>query len=107
MSRVWQEKLDEEGKEMNKEYIERETAVAFLENMAASRYLIQCFENKEKFPAVDVAPIKYAYWDWQCDGTHFCSECGTDALFNYEGEEFCSTWCPHCGCYMTHQEDQI
>ena len=32
-----------------KDYIEREAAVAFLENMAASRYLIQCFENKEKY----------------------------------------------------------
>ena len=43
---------------MNKEYIEREAAVAFLENMAASRYLIQCFEDKEKFPAADVVPIR-------------------------------------------------
>jgi hypothetical protein len=58
-------------------------------------------------PAADVAPLTYAYWDWQHDGSHFCSECGTDALFNYEGEEFCSLWCPHCGCFMTHQEDQI
>ena len=46
-----------------KEYIERDTAVAFLENMAASRYLIQCFENKEKFPAADVAPIKHGEWE--------------------------------------------
>jgi hypothetical protein len=46
-------------------------------------------------------PLPIAYWDWQHDGTHFCSECGTDALFNYEGEEFCSLWCPHCGCFMT------
>ena len=42
---------------MNKEYIERDAAVAFLENMEASRYLIQCFESKERFPAADVAPI--------------------------------------------------
>ena len=44
---------------MNKEYIEREVIVAFLENMAASRYLIQCFENKERFPAADVVEVTY------------------------------------------------
>lgn len=55
----------------------------------------------------DVEPMRHAYWDWQCDGTHFCSECGTDALYTDEGREFCSLWCPHCGAYMTHQEDQI
>ena len=42
---------------MNKEYIEREAIIAFLENMAASRYLIQCFEDKERFPAADVIPV--------------------------------------------------
>ena len=42
-----------------------------------------------------------AYWDWQRDGTHFCSYCGTDALFNDEGTEFCSFYCPHCGRTMT------
>jgi hypothetical protein len=40
-----------------KEFIEREAVIAFLENMAASRYLIQCFENKEKFPAADVVEV--------------------------------------------------
>jgi NADH pyrophosphatase NudC (nudix superfamily) len=52
-------------------------------------------------PAAKVAPMVYAYWDWQCDGTHFCSECGTDALYTDEGRELCSLWCPHCGAYMT------
>jgi hypothetical protein len=45
-----------------KEFIEREAVIAFLENMAASRYLIQCFENKEKFPAADVVEVVYGRW---------------------------------------------
>lgn len=48
----------------------------------------------------EMAYVSYGYWDWQHDGTHFCSECGTDALFNFEGEEFCSFYCPHCGAIM-------
>ena len=53
--------------------------------------------------------IETAYWDWQLDGTHYCSECGTDALFYelYENhyEEKYSQFCPHCGRLMTHVEN--
>lgn len=45
-----------------KEFIEREAVIAFLENMAASRYLIQCFESKEKFPAADVTKVVRGEW---------------------------------------------
>ena len=47
-----------------------------------------------------------AYWDWQHDGTHFCSECGTDALWTEDGREFCSMYCPHCGRLMTKVVDK-
>ena len=67
---------------MSKEYIEREIVVAFLENMAASRYLIQCFEDKEKFPAADVAPVVHGEWipivsyfHGKPDGRYYCSVC--------------------------------
>lgn len=70
----------------DKEYIEREAAVAFLENMAASRYLIQCFESKEKFPTADVVEVvrckycKYSTKETHMDyeirlcsqGAHYC-----------------------------------
>jgi hypothetical protein len=85
---------------MNKEYIERAAAVAFLENMAASRYLIQCFEDKEKFPAADVAPVRHGEWEWRefygepglmlC-----CSNCGETEGANEKFE-----YCPNCGAYM-------
>lgn len=90
---------------MNKEYIEREAAVAFLENMAASRYLIQCFEDKEKFPAADVAPVVHGYWKPKYEmlsnkyetvpiATRFeCSECGLTRNHEYN-------YCPNCGARM-------
>ena len=86
---------------MNKEYIERDAAVAFLENMAASRYLIQCFENKERFPTADVVPVVHGEWidvsEEYCmyPFVYCCSICNyhkfTDFNFNY---------CPNCGTYM-------
>lgn len=58
-------------------------------------------EYIEREAITSVAPVGYAYWDYQIDGTHFCSECGTDASYNYEGKENCSNWCPACSCFMT------
>lgn len=90
---------------MSKEYIEREAAVTFLENMAASKYLIQCFEDKEKFPTADVAPIVHGEWITYCDEPHLtctsagaskfwftCSICGRKELYK---EPYC-----HCGAKM-------
>ena len=50
-----------------------------------------------------------AYWDWQVDGTHFCSHCGTDAFWRFNGEKYVETptqHCPRCGRLMTHIENQ-
>jgi hypothetical protein len=75
-----------------KEYIERDAAIAFLENMAASRYLIQCFESKERFPAVDVAPIRHGEWIWM--GTHHvCSVCREKYFDTNDNRRYCS----NCG----------
>lgn len=54
-----------------------------------------------------------AYWDWQVNGTHFCSECGHDVLYRRVGydiyEEECTCVCPYCGRVMTEirEEDEI
>ena len=63
----------------------------------------------QKAPAANVKPIETAYWDWQIDGTHFCSECGHDALYyshpaTCKKIELCSQYCPFCGRVMTHVE---
>ena len=84
------------------EYIEREAAVAFLENMAASRYLIQCFESKERFPAADVVEVRHGEWlpdyetfvdEWERESEPIqtgwvCSLCGR--------QEFAKE--PYCNC---------
>ena len=38
-----------------------------------------------------------AYWKEQFDGSHYCSNCGRDALLGPDGTEFLSEYCPHCG----------
>ena len=87
---------------MSKEYIERDAAVAFLENMAASRYLIQCFENKERFPAADVAPVVHGEWII-IDRTEMftelkCSHCGHKMLTG--ANSLYPNYCPNCGADM-------
>lgn len=87
-----------------KEYIDREALLEedFTDMFVNSYDANVIFPNIiEAAPSAKVAPIAYAYWDWQCDGTHFCSECGSSALFNHYGEELCTVWCPACGCFMT------
>ena len=39
-------------------------------------------------------------WLSQRDGTHFCSNCGYDALYTYDGTEICGIACPFCGAKM-------
>ena len=77
--------------------------------MTASRYLIQCFEDKKKFPAADVAPVRHGRWleqhgesylvfpmKYDEDGlpvlqpyiTYECSECGKVVSKQY----------PYCNC---------
>lgn len=54
----------------------------------------------ENAPAVDVDIIRHATWEEQSDGTHFCSHCGYEAPFTYDGQEFEPTRCYHCGSLM-------
>lgn len=76
-----------------KEYIEREAVVVFLENIAASRYLIQCFENKEKFPAADVVPVRHGEW---LKHNNYYKECSLCGFLEYNS----SNYCPNCGAHM-------
>lgn len=95
---------------MDKEYIEREKLLNKVEVLkGVSPYYHRVKTIIEEHPAANVKPIETAYWDWQVDGTHFCSECGMDALYysnpvNYKKTEFCAKFCPHCGRLMTHVE---
>lgn len=39
-------------------------------------------------------------WVEQPDGTHFCSNCGKDATYNYDDREICGVACTYCGARM-------
>ena len=39
-------------------------------------------------------------WQTSPDGTHWCSECGHDATYTFDGTEICGVVCPHCGAKM-------
>jgi hypothetical protein len=97
---------------MDKEYIEREAAVAFLENMAASTYLIQCFEDKEKFPAADVAPVRHGHWinipPYKSVGGEYykaqeCSECKAYYISNPNTPYSNHRYCADCGAKMDEE----
>ena len=95
-----------------KEYVEREAILKEQQEICYWNGLEDRYDDFvpvqiiEKVPSAKVTPIIYAYWDWQHDGTHFCSECGTDALWTEDGREFCSLYCPHCGRQMTFVAEQ-
>ena len=88
---------------MSKEYIEREAAIAFLENMAASRYLIQCFESKEKFPAADVVEVRHGEWRYG-DKYKTCSLCSATTPICSSGTAYWN-YCPNCGAEMNGKGD--
>lgn len=48
---------------------------------------------------------RIAYWIEQIDETHYCSNCGYDALWEMAEitafHEYLSPYCPHCGKLMT------
>ena len=39
-------------------------------------------------------------WLEQADGTHYCSNCGKDATYTYDGVEVCGVVCPYCATRM-------
>lgn len=60
------------------------------------RFLVK--ENGEIIPLLP----KQSEGEWisQADGTHYCSNCGHDATFTYDGMEICGVACPFCGAKM-------
>lgn len=50
----------------------------------------------------DAGYRKQSEGEWQTapDGTHWCSECGHDATYTFDGTEICGVACPFCGAKM-------
>ncbi len=53
---------------------------------------------------IEAKPVVHAHWEEQNDGTHFCSRCGNDATYTYEGKELVGFLCPFCGAQMDEKE---
>lgn len=54
----------------------------------------------------DVRKVVHAKWEEATDGTHFCSHCGFDAPYDYEGNEFMAFFCYHCGSIMDLEREE-
>jgi len=58
--------------------------------------------NEDRFPTVDVAPVKHGHWIREENNAHvepsgICSVCGSGWLMS-DTEYF--LWCPNCGALM-------
>ncbi len=54
----------------------------------------------ENMPTIEAKPVVHAHWEEQNDETHFCSRCGNDATYTFEGKELVGFLCPFCGVQM-------
>jgi hypothetical protein len=110
MSREKQiESTDWLTKGISKEQVEREKQVATM-----SGDLVEChtefYSNAEIYTNYDETAEKMygkgyrkqSEGEWQTapDGTHWCSECGHDATYTFDGTEICGVACPFCGAKM-------
>ena len=51
-------------------------------------------------PAIEAKPVVHAHWKkWGCQGT-VCSNCHGRVLYECDGQEEKSKFCPHCSATM-------
>lgn len=98
----------------DKEYIGRELATKILEEhmtktakarnkLMKSVYLMakdHAIDYLNIMPTADVVEVRHGEWVEQLDGTHYCSECGHDATYTFDGTEICGIGCPFCYAKM-------
>ena len=91
-----------------KEYIERDEAVRkaleacvkVVGHGISHIDAVDIAEAIDDIPAADVVEVRHGYWIEQLDGTHYCSECGHDATYTFDGTEICGIGCPFCYAKM-------
>ena len=85
----------------DKEYIERETAEKeLMYAMVGTGYQSRAIDAIKFMPTADAVEVRHGEWVEQLDGTHYCSECGHDATYTYDGTEICGIGCPFCYAKM-------
>lgn len=95
---------------MPKEYIEREALFRTIENIPDNELLGNdnttfvelsiVLDIISEQPTADVQKVRHAKWVEQLDGTHYCSYCGRDATYTFDGNEVCGIKCTYCGTTM-------
>lgn len=50
--------------------------------------------------------VERGEWELNIDGSHWCSECGHNATYTYDGTEVCGVSCPFCGADMRGATDE-
>ena len=63
------------------------------------------YDAIDRVPAADVVEVRHGEWVEQLDGTHYCSECGHDATYTFDGTEICGIGCPFCYAKMDGKGD--
>ena len=57
-------------------------------------------------PTIEAKPVVHAHWEkWGCQGT-VCSNCHGRVLYECDGQEEKSKFCPHCGAQMDEKIDE-
>ncbi len=73
----------------------------------------KCWRNSSRcyYKKLALALYKAGYrkvergeWELNIDGSHWCSECGHNATYTYDGTEVCGVSCPFCGADMRGEE---
>lgn len=92
---------------MSKEYIERDSLIAWIDNLdidwitrgyLIKDYLIKCLEDKNRFPAADVAPVRHGEWIeyGKDDNDITIVQCSICQIKRYGAPAYCS----RCGARM-------
>lgn len=50
--------------------------------------------------------VERGEWELNIDGSHWCSECGHNATYTYDGTEVCGVSCPFCGADMRGENNE-
>lgn len=49
--------------------------------------------------------VERGEWELNIDGSHWCSVCGHNATYTYDGTEVCGVSCPFCGADMRKEDE--
>ena len=83
---------------MSKEQIEEMAKV--IRNVCENHRGIWCTELAKVIYNAGYRKQIEGEWTSQADGTHYCSNCGHDATYTFDGTEICGVACPFCGAKM-------